>query len=610
MGLNILATIMYILSDLSLKYLSMKKAALIILACIPLISLSQEISSSRFMNDIRYLSSDELAGRWPGTSGDSLTLLYIKSEFEKAGLKPMGDSYFQYFSIVTGTKPGANNSFEYKNQKFIPGTDYIPVSFTLDTTVTAGLCYAGYGAESSQYSDYNKNDIKDKWVIVNYDIPDDIIKVVKNAVTVRARARNAEKKGAAGVIFVYSGKKDFPEVFLEKPSSVLSIPVIAVKENVLSNILSQEDFSIITAKYDLKNKPKQIKGNYQLTVKTDIEKVEVKTANVTGYIEGTDPVLKNEYVIIGGHHDHLGMGGPGTNSRKPEKKDVHHGADDNASGTAGVIELARWYGKNPQRRSLIFSAFAAEEQGLIGSKKFAENPPFITGKVLSAPVSLSSVTAMVNFDMIGRMKPEQKSLSISGTGSAVEGDSILKLYEDTTLFKLKLRQGAGGGSDHASFYNKKLPVFFMITGMHEDYHTPSDTWEKIDSAGMENVLRFAVKFINDIAGRDAKLTFKEAEQKQEGESRHGGGKTLGIVPDISDATGRGLRVEGVRKGGPADIGGIKKDDIIVSVNGQKISGIQDYMTSLGSLADKSKATVEVVRIENGMEKKYKLKIVL
>ncbi len=588
----------------------MKRLVLAFITCFPLLINAQEISSTRFMNDIRYLSSDGLGGRWPGTAGDSLTLLYIKNEFVKAGLKPFGESYFQHFTVVTGTKPGKNNLFVYNGDTIKPSEEFIPLSFTLDTTVTADICFAAYGIDDKSYSDFKKTDLKNKWVIIKYDVSDEVLQKVKNALTLRARARNASEKGAAGVIFVHEGKGSFPDNFLEKPSGVFKIPVIAVKETVFSRVLSNSDYEILKSEYGLKNRAKQFSGKYQFCITADIAGIEVQTANVIGYIPGTDSLLRNEYIVIGGHHDHLGWGGPGSGSRKPEMKDIHHGADDNASGTAGIMELARWYSTHPQKRTLIFSAFAAEEQGLLGSKQFVNNPPVITGTVLLSPLPLSSISAMVNFDMIGRMKPDKKTLDIAGGGSSAEGDSILKLYEDTTLFKLKISSAAGGGSDHASFYRKNIPVFFLITGIHDDYHTPSDTWEKIDSAGMANVLQFAVKVINDISDRPQKLTFREAEQKQGSENRHGGGKTLGIIPDISDSSGKGLRVEGVRKEGPADKGGIKKEDMIVSVNGQKVTCIQDYMTSLSTLKDGSRVTVEVIRMENGMEKKLKLKIQL
>lgn len=568
------------------------------IALLPLLIAAQDISTTRFMNDIRYLSSDELGGRWPGSKGDSLTLAYIKNEFIKAGVLPMGDDYYQYLKVTIGSKTGPGNRFRYNNDSLIVGDDFIPVSFTNDTTVCTTAVFAGYGIDSKTYNDFKKIDVKGKWAVILYDIPDAIIATVKDPLSVRARARYASEKGAAGVIFVYSGNNHFPSGFQEKSSGKFKIPVIAAHEKSLARFLTAADAGKMKS-FPEKSKMFAFAGTYNFCITADIDPIEVTTANVNGYIPGTDPVLKNEYIVIGGHHDHLGMGGPGANSRKPDQTGVHHGADDNASGTAGVMELARLYANNPPKRSIVFSAFAAEEQGLLGSKYFVKNPP----------VPLKDISVMVNFDMIGRMKADQKQLSISGTGSSAEGDSILKRYEDTTLFRLRLRPGAGGGSDHASFYREKVPVFFFITGMHDDYHTPADTWEKIDSLSMGHVLGFAVKVVDDVANRPQKLTRKEAAEAQS-ENRHGGGRSIGIIPDISDASGKGLTVEGVRKGGPAEKAGMLKGDRIVAFDGKSVTGIQDYMMHLGTAKDGSRVTVEVVRMENGTEKKVKLKIQL
>lgn len=574
----------------------MKKMLLFAIAWLPLMLPAQEISSTRIMNDIRYLSSDELAGRWPGTHGDSLTLAYISKEFTAAGLQPFGESYFQYFQVVTGSKTGTANSFAYKHDTFTVGSDYTPLSFTCDTTLCAGLCFAGYGVVSGKYDDFKKQDVKGKWAVILYDIPAGSFPDAGNRVSLRARCINAADKGAGGVIIIFSGTGSFPVKFMEKSYSRLKIPVVAVRQDIFNKILSPGDAAIVSGN----TKNKTFKDSYNICITADVDPIEVTTANVTGFIPGTDPALSNEYIIIGGHHDHLGMGGAGSNSRKPDKTAIHPGADDNASGTAGVMELARYYSKYPQKRTLIFSAFAAEEQGLLGSKQFTVAPP----------VDLKAASVMVNFDMIGRMKPDKKTLNISGTGSSAEGDSILKMYEDTLRFKLRLSRGAGGGSDHAPFYRKQIPVFFFITGMHEDYHAPSDTWEKIDSLSTANVLEYAVKVISDIANRPEKLRFIEADPKGESENRPRSGKSIGITPDISDSSGKGLKVEAVRKDGPAEKAGIRKEDLIISVDGKKVNGIQDYMIHLGNAKEGSKVAVEVIRNENGAEKKVKLKVQL
>jgi hypothetical protein len=317
------------------------------------------------------------------------------------------------------------------------------------------------------------------------------------------------------------------------------------------------------------------------------------TENVVGMIEGTDPVLKDEYIVIGGHYDHLGFGGPGSGSRMPDTVAVHNGADDNASGTAMVIELAGKLAaeKNRLKRSVIFIAFSGEEMGLLGSKYFTDH----------SPVDMKKIKAMFNFDMVGRFDKEKNSISISGTGTSLEGDSIIRMYEKQLPFTVTHSPDGYGPSDHASFYASNIPVFYFTTGAHTDYHTPFDDADKLDYGKEKEIGDFSYNIIMNIDNLPKALTFHESGKK---ESAGRGGRrmkvTLGIMPDFAGTEKKGLRVDGVTKDAPADKGGMLKGDIIISINGMTVGNIYEYMSRMGKLKQGQTISVEVIRKEKNV----------
>jgi hypothetical protein len=297
--------------------------------------------------------------------------------------------------------------------------------------------------------------------------------------------------------------------------------------------------------------------------------------------------LKNEYLIFGAHFDHLGMGGPGSSSRKPDTIGVHHGADDNASGVAMLIELAGKFAgtKNTHKRTLVFVSFSGEEEGLWGSKYFADHPG----------IDLSKVDVMINMDMVGRLK-DTKDLQIGGVGTAENMQKKAEALCDTSLLKLAFTEEGSGPSDHSSFYAKDIPVLFFTTGAHTDYHTPSDTWEKINYKGMVTISDIIFKLASELASDTSKLHFKEAGPKTEvirGYMRRG--VTFGIMPDFAGVVKNGLRADLVTPGKPAANAGMKKGDIITSIDGKQVNNIQDYMFRLNQLKKGQVVSVEILR---------------
>jgi Zn-dependent M28 family amino/carboxypeptidase len=312
------------------------------------------------------------------------------------------------------------------------------------------------------------------------------------------------------------------------------------------------------------------------------------TQNVVGFLPGTDEKLKEEYVIIGAHYDHLGLGGSGSGSRMPDSLAVHHGADDNASGVAAIIELAQKLSNDKtNKRPILFVAFTAEEFGLIGSRAFVSEPPF----------SLKNSTAMFNFDMVGRLDTA-KNLTVGGIGTALETQTLIdRLIHG---FKLKISKEGLGPSDHASFYGVNIPVIYFSSGVHDQYHTPNDTYDKINVTGEQQIIENAYNLICEVANRSSKLTFQESGSKIENSNRTDLKVTLGIIPDFVGSEKEGMRIDGVTPGKPASKAGLLKGDIIVAIDGKKVGSIYDYMARMKAYSPGQIISVDIMR---GAEKK-------
>jgi hypothetical protein len=327
--------------------------------------------------------------------------------------------------------------------------------------------------------------------------------------------------------------------------------------------------------------------------KPENERKPFEAYNVIGILPGSDAVLKNEAIVIGAHYDHLGKGGTG--SLAANSTEIHHGADDNASGVAGMLELARTFkSERKNRRTLIFIAFGAEEEGLIGSKFYVNNPVF----------PLDKTVAMVNMDMIGRLSNEK--LTIGGIGTASEWNELVKqkndiLFDTTTgygvggKFTLQLNEDGFGPSDHSSFYSKQIPVLFFFTGTHLDYHKPTDTADKINYDGIKQILLYVAEIVRTVDKNDKRPTYTVAKSSGTGEGRRGFAVTLGVIPSYSEAANDGLVLDGVRDDSPAAKGGLKAGDKIVKLAGKDVRNIQDYMTLLNEMKAGEEYEVGVVR---------------
>jgi len=573
-------------------------AALLITSNLLFAQYSPEINASDLQKQIGVLASDSLKGRKPGTPEDAVTSAYIRDCFRQAGLKLLFEDGFQKFEIVADVKSGDKNTLTFDGFSAQPGVDFTPLSFSSSASLSASVVFAGYGfdldLDSLKWNDYKGIDVKGKWAIILRGDPEP--EKANSAFLAygqeRSKVLTAKDKGAAGILLVSPSDIEKTDVIMhmqyDKSPSDAGIPVFSISRAVADKLLSSMNYTVATLESEIKenHNPVSLYLEPVVTATSDVVKTRVTAQNIVGMIEGNDAVLKNEYIVIGAHVDHLGMGGEGSGSRTPDEIAVHNGADDNASGTAGVIEVAHKLYSNRAnlKRSFVFVAFTGEEMGLLGSKEFVNKPP----------IDLKKVNAMINMDMIGRLNPESNTISIGGTGTSVEADSILKILESDRPFKISHSPDGYGPSDHASFYSENLPVFYFSTGAHGEYHTPQDDIDKIDFAGEVNILNMVYDLAEMLSGGE-RLTFREAGSKQAARYGRNMKVTLGIVPDMVSNDNNGLRVDGVRKGGVAEGAGIIKGDRIVSIDGQPVTNIYDYMARLGKLKPGQVASVEIIR---------------
>jgi hypothetical protein len=558
-------------------------------------SVTRKITPTELQDHIKFLSSDSLKGRQTGTAGDSLAAYYIKDQLSRTGLKPLSGDGFQRYQVADKVIAGDKNFLSVDGQKFDSSASLMPFSFSGNSELEAEVIFAGYGFsiknDSLQWNDYEKTDVKGKWVLLLRGDPEPN-KSVSGFIPYngdRDKALLAKDMGAYGVLMVSGPINDQEDTFEPLSSEAFSveIPVLRIKRSVADRILAKTR----TIVSDLENRINTTKKPLVFTTGSIVNagsEIIVKnsvTRNVIMLLPGEDELMKNEYLIIGGHFDHLGMGGP--SSRAGDTVAVHHGADDNASGIAGVIELAEKFAltKGSHKRSIIFAAFSGEELGLLGSKYFTDNPL----------IDLSKVNAMINLDMVGRLR-DSSALQIGGAGTAEGLKDLEKSLIDTSLTKLAISDEGSGPSDHSSFYGKNIPVLFFSTGAHLDYHTPSDTWEKINYPGMVKVSDLVFDIVEKLANDNARLKFKEAGPKVEiNRAMRRQGVTLGITPDYAGIVKNGLRADFVTPGKPAALGGMKKGDIITAINGKTVNNIQDYMFRLGQLKHGETISVEVLR---------------
>ncbi|MBC7900293.1 MAG: M28 family peptidase, partial [Saprospiraceae bacterium] len=537
---------------------------------------------------VEYLASDKLEGRRTGEPGAALAADYIAKAFAQSKLKPgfrdqKGKaSFLQAFPYVTGVEMAATgNDFQLKFPESSAAAIAKPVGFSPNTQIAnAKIVFPGYGIVSKEpvFDDYGDQDVMGKVVMVFAGNPDNgNPHSLFGRFDARAKARIAKDKGAVAVLLI-SREADLADDRLtrleyDQTLGEAALPVLVISRETAAAILGVKAPDLVMMEEFVAMR-KDMTGKVTVTLRdalptldfrVNLVKKQTGAHNVIGILEGTDPVLKNEAIVIGAHYDHLGRGGQG--SLDVNSKEIHYGADDNASGTSSILELARQFAKEKKnKRTIIFIAFSGEEEGLLGSNFYVNNPVF----------PIEKTVAMINLDMVGRLKDHK--LTIGGIGTANEWKGLIdakngvelpisSMIQPSTLkvlstvsaviprFLLQLNEDGFGPSDHSSFYGKKIPVLFLFTGTHENYHKPSDTADKINYAGLTQITAFIGNVVRAIDQNQQKPTYSVA--KSSGTmGRTGFSVSLGTVPNYADSTD-GLLLDGVRDNSPAAKAGIK-----------------------------------------------------
>jgi aminopeptidase YwaD len=576
------------------KTIAVLLTGLLLASCGP--RFEAEITPGEIGGHIQYLASDELAGRYPGTPGDDLLETYITDAYRKCGLRLYEKTGLQSFPLITEIEAGPGNRLEFGEEEFSIGKEFMPFSFSASTSLSAELAFAAYGLQVDQdslhWNDYADIDVNGKWVMILRGVPgaQEASSPFTNFSEDRGKALVASDMGASGVIFV-SGMDYDPDdalVELRGKQHALSIPVIHLTRTAADQILiaaGRDSLAVLDASITAGEPSASFATGVKLSATVDLRPKEVETSNTIAFLKGSDPRLRNEYVIIGAHHDHLGMGGPGTSSRDPDTVAIHYGADDNASGVSGVIEIAENMVARAPARSMVFTTFGAEEMGVVGSRYMTEHPP----------VDLSGVQAMINLDMIGRLNSENQ-LQIGGVGTSPGFRSLLDSLNREYGFSLKYANEGYGPSDHSSFYAKDIPVLFISTGAHPDYHTPGDNAASINLEGAARVMDFVADVAAYLANREERIAFTEAGPKVRGSSKgRYGGITLGLMPDVTYDGSEGMPVMFVTEGKPAAVGGIQEGDLITAIEGKSVGNVYDYMERLSFLKEGMDIVVTVKR---------------
>jgi hypothetical protein len=554
----------------------------------------------------RFLASEKLTGRGIDTPGIRLARDYIAGEFARLGLQPGGDngSYLQSFKVPTGVSVKQPTSLTLGDKPALTlNKDWIPLGFSASKRIEAPVVFAGYGitVKEYDYDDYAEIDAKGKIVIVlRYEPPprDDNSPFRRYPnysvhAALRTKANNARDHGAVGMILVdlhhqENGKPELISTTNSLWSGGSSLVAAHARRIPMEKWLEGHGVLLteLREKIDYHEKPASMEVPVaKATLEVNLEDIRHPTENVIAVLPGLDPHLKNQSVVIGAHYDHIGFGHYGTRNLSTEGQ-IHHGADDNASGVAVLLDLARQLSESDIKpaRTIVFAAFSAEELGLFGSRHYVNHPA----------VPVSSTKAMINLDMVGRLRDGR--VTVFGTRSAKELSDIVK--SAATELELEIRESDGiGRSDHMSFYSKKVPALHFFTGVHSDYHAPSDTWEKLNLEGMAKISELVLTTIHSIANTNAPLNFVSLPSVPGTQAISEGWASttyLGSIPDYSRAD-EGVRLAGVSAGSPAELAGLREGDVIVMLAETKVQNLEDLMLALGSKKPGDEVEIIVLR---------------
>jgi aminopeptidase YwaD len=639
---------------------------------------ASELSAERLREHVAHLASEKLEGRRTGTEGADLAARYIAEQFRRLGLTPAGNAdhllrskveareHLQKFPYVAAVELGKRNSMSLHPRAggaaaddpsraldLRLGEDWTPIAWSANGKVERGpAVYVGYGIKAAELShdDYAGVDLKGKIALAFAGTPDgdNPHGQFGRFGDPRFKAAAAREAGARALLLITRSEslKDDRLARLRPEEGLAAgdagLPVVLISRQAARRAVEAASIPSVTferLEQSAAAKPQTTAAGGEagpsaeqqpaarnqsmpmrfiaFSLETEVVKREAPAYNVVGVLRGSDPKLRDEAVVVGAHYDHLGRGGQGSLAQR--EGEIHHGADDNASGTAALLELARVLSRSKPRRTIVFAAFGGEEEGLLGSNFYVNRQP-------AAP--LAQTVAMFNMDMVGRMK--EGRLVVGGAGTAAEWRQMIErenatirflappdgvqkgsaadvpvvaLADGTALtkvsdlrrFQLTLNDDGFGPSDHSSFYARRIPVLFFWTGTHEDYHKPTDTAERINYEGLLRVTEFVRDLVRAVDASDARPTYTQAKSAAPTGRAAGGFRvSLGTIPSYAEG-GDGMKLDGVREDSPAAKAGLKAGDVVVKLAGRDVKNVYDYTQVLGDMKAGEEYEVEVLR---------------
>ncbi|MCA9132868.1 MAG: M20/M25/M40 family metallo-hydrolase [Planctomycetales bacterium] len=574
-------------------------------------------AEARVAEDLQYLASDELQGRDVGSEGIAQAGEFIAGRFEQLGIdtKIFADSPYQEFTIPGPAVLSAaeHNGLRFTGLEGLPqptlGVNYTPVSLGNSGEFAGPLVFAGYGitAPELDYDDYAGVDVSGKVVIVlrkepRQNDPQSKFDGERNSqyAYFSSKELNAAVHRASAIILVNdrltvaaAGQDLLPAV--DAAGSAVTdtrIPTLYCTRSLIDPLLLRtcgKSLDMLETEIDGDLRPRsQILPHIEAAGETRIEQSQTPVRNVIGLLPGRGS-LAEQFVVVGAHYDHVGMGGVG--SLAPGTIEVHNGADDNGSGTATLLEVARRLAGEPatDQRGILFMAFTAEERGLLGSKYYVRHPRW----------PLESTVAMVNMDMVGRL--EHNSLTVYGTGTAVGFEAMIERFNQTAQFRLDKQPAGFGPSDHASFYEVGIPVLHFFTGLHNDYHRPSDDIEKVNIEGMARIATMVSEAVRELATTETRPQLIQSsavaviDRGLNPGAASGGRAPRAILGIQLDAASDLPRVHAISPGGPALNAGLRSGDLIVQIDEQAIQTSNDLRRVLGSKKPGDQVQLQVQR---------------
>ncbi|MBI4242115.1 MAG: M28 family peptidase [Candidatus Rokubacteria bacterium] len=572
----------------------------------PALASSQVPSAGWLLDQVKILSAPEMEGRAAGTAGGDRAARHISRIFREVGLTPGGDAggYLQSFSVPTGIRLGPTNGLTMLapfTRALALGREFTPLAVSADGSEVGELVFVGYGitAPDLHYDDYAGLDVRGKIVLAMSREPrsEDPASPFRRPEAYHYSQRshkiiNAREHGARAILLLAhpSASRDALPALrgLSQPWGIMAAAITrAVGESLLAP--SGKRLADLADAIDRSLTPQSVPlPGVRIRLEVSLIRDRGMTANVVGILPGTDPQLKEEAVVVGAHYDHLGRGGDG--SLAPDKGGaIHPGADDNASGTAAVMALAKGFaGAGGLTRTLVFVAFAGEEMGLLGSNQYVKQPAF----------PLEKTVLVVNLDMVGRLR--EGKLYVAGVDS---GTGLRQVVSDSAQglgLSLHLLGDPFSPSDHTAFYTRERPVLFLFTGAHGDYHRPTDTWEKLNSQGLETVTTFAARIIAAVGSQRVPPAYVKLQGPPARAGASGYGPVFGVVPDFGEAERPGVRISGVRPGSPAERAGVRVGDVIVRFAGVQVKTLDDLTFALRGRRPGDR--VDVVILRDGQER--------